>query len=98
MDIGTAIKTIRKRKGITAKELSIMIEISANALCSIETNNSFPSKATIKKICKALNIPPAYLLFFSITDEDLPTESQALFNALYKPLKEALLKDINTNK
>lgn len=98
MDLGTAIKTIRKRKGITARELAIMTEISANAMCSIENNKAFPAKATINKICKALNIPPAYLLFFSITDEDLPAKSQALFKALYNPLKEVLLKDINTNK
>ena len=50
MDIGTAIKEIRSRKHITQKDLASKCNISANALCSIEKNTSFPSKETIKKI------------------------------------------------
>ena len=56
MDIGTAIKEIRSRKHITQKDLASKCNISANALCSIEKNTSFPSKETIKKICDALEI------------------------------------------
>lgn len=95
MDLGTAIQAIRKKKRISAKDLAAKCGISANALCCIERNYSFPAKETMKKICKALNIPPAYLLFFSITDEDLPEKSRALFNILESPLREALLQDIS---
>ena len=95
MDIGTAIKTIRKQKGITQKELASACGISTNALCSIENNYTMPAKATITKICQSLNIHSAYLLFFSIQDEDLPKDSQALFNALSEPLKNVLLEDIS---
>ena len=37
MDIGNAIKTLRKQKKITQKQLAELCEISTNALCSIET-------------------------------------------------------------
>lgn len=94
MDIGTAIKTIRKQKGITQKILASSCGISTNALCSIENNYTMPAKNTIIKICQTLNIPPAYLLFFCIQDEDLPKESQILFNALYGPMKNILLNEI----
>lgn len=98
MDIGTAIKAIRKQKGITQKELASACGISTNALCSIENNYTMPAKSTITKICQSLDIPSAYLLFFSIQDEDLPKNSHALFNALYEPLKNVLLDDISKSK
>lgn len=91
MDIGTAIKTIRSRKHITQKDLAAKCKISANALCSIEKNCAFPSKETIKKICDALEIPISYLLFFSITDEDIPEEKLCVFNALKEPLEKILI-------
>lgn len=54
MDIGNAVKVIRKKKNITQKELASLCEISTNAICSIENGVTFPSKNSITKICKAL--------------------------------------------
>jgi transcriptional regulator with XRE-family HTH domain len=93
MDLGKAIKTIRKRKGIKQKELANLCGISANAMVSIEANKSFPHKITIRKICEVLDIPVAYLLFFCITDEDIPENSKHLFNLLYEPIRGLLLKE-----
>ena len=93
MDIGTAIKSIRTRKKITQKDLAAKCGISANALCSIEKNASFPSKETINKICDALEIPVSYLLFFSITEEDVPEEKLGIFNALKEPIQKILIDE-----
>lgn len=93
MDIGSAIKSIRTRKKITQKDLAARCGISANALCSIEKNVSFPTKETIKRICDALQIPVSYLLFFSITEEDVPKEKQGIFNALKEPIQKVLVED-----
>lgn len=93
MDIGSAIKTVRTRKKITQKDLASRCNISANALCSIEKNASFPSKETIKKICDALEIPVSYLLFFSITEEDIPKEKLSIFNALKEPIQKILVDE-----
>lgn len=93
MDIGSAIKSIRTRKKITQKDLAAKCGISANALCSIEKNVSFPTKETIKRICDALQIPVSYLLFFSITEEDVPKEKQDIFNALKEPIQKVLVED-----
>ena len=97
MELGSAIKIIRKEKGFTQKELASKCNISTNALCSIENNKTIPSKTTLNKICECLNVPNAYLLFLCITDEDIPTESIALFKALYEPMKKVLLEDISSN-
>lgn len=94
MDLGKAIKTIRKRKGIKQKELANLCGISANAMVSIEYNRTFPSKTTIRNICDVLEVPVAYLLLLCLTDEDIPENSKYLFNLLYEPMRKLLLKNI----
>ena len=93
MDLGNAIKTLRKQKKITQKQLAELSEISTNALCSIETGQSFPSKATITKICSSLKIPESYLLLFNITEDDIPEDKRVLYRALAEPLKEGLIHE-----
>jgi len=82
MNAGDAIKNLRKNKGLSQKELAQKCGLSANALCSIEKNESFPSRESMDKICRALEIPTSYLLFFAVTDEDVPAEKRTAFNAL----------------
>ena len=86
MDIGTAIKTFRVKQGMSQKDLALQTGITANALCSIEKNKSFPSKETIEAICYVLQIPVGYLLFASITDDDVPPQKLEVFRALQEPL------------
>ncbi|MET0570445.1 MAG: helix-turn-helix transcriptional regulator [Pedobacter agri] len=92
MNLGAAIKSIRKEKGISQKELAEKCDISVNAMSQIEINATFPQKGTINKICDALEIPVAYLLFFAIDDDDVPAEKRSHFNFLNKPIKELLLE------
>lgn len=94
MEIGTAIKALRKQKGLGQKELAEMCEISINALSQIEINASFPQKSTIRKICEAFEIPMAYLLLFSMSDEDVSEDKKTTFNFLNDALKTVLLDDV----
>lgn len=91
MEIGSAIKTLRKERGISQKKLAEMCDISANALSQIESNTSFPQKSTIEKISKALNYPVSYLLFFSISKDDVPEEKKVVFDSLNNAIKAVLL-------
>ncbi|MCV2486961.1 helix-turn-helix domain-containing protein [Flavobacterium sp. SH_e] len=94
MNIGNAIKLLRKEKKMGQRDLAEKCDISINALSQIEINASFPQKSTIEKICKALDIPVSYLLFFSITDEDIPLEKQEIFNMLSKTIKTVLVEKV----
>lgn len=94
MDIGNAVKMLRQRKNISQKELSSMCGISANALCSIESGNTFPSKSTITKICDALDIPASYLLLFSISENDIPENKRILYKTLCESIKEDLIQNL----
>uniref|UniRef100_UPI0040490B7C helix-turn-helix domain-containing protein n=1 Tax=Flavobacterium sp. TaxID=239 RepID=UPI0040490B7C len=94
MNIGTAIKSLRKQKQLGQKDLAEMCDISVNALSLIETNVTFPQKTTIEKICKAFNIPVSYLLFFSISDEDIPEDKKAVFELLNTAIKSVLMDSV----
>jgi XRE family transcriptional regulator, regulator of sulfur utilization len=94
MNLGTAIKILRKQRGLSQKELAEKCELSVNALCQIETNTSFPQKNTIKRICEELKIPTSYLLFFSIDEEDIPEDKRKIFNTLGGTIKQLLLDDV----
>ena len=74
MDLGNAIKSLRKSLKVSRKRLATNSGISITALYNIENNMSFPSKITIDKICSTLGVPMSFLLFFSITEEDVPEE------------------------
>lgn len=92
MNIGEAIKKMRTDRGFSQKELAEMSGISQNALCNIEKGYSFPSKDTIKAICYAMDIPVSWLLFSSITEEDVPEEKREIFNALREPMMKVFEK------
>lgn len=92
MNIGEAIKKMRASRGLSQKELAEKIGMSATALCNIEKGHCFPSKDTIKAICDAMDIPVSWLLFSSITEEDVPEEKRVIFNALREPMMKVFEK------
>lgn len=94
MNIGTAIKKIRKEKGIGQREIAEKCNISVNALSQIETNATFPQKGTIQKISEVLNVPVSYILFLSISDEDIPESKREAFNYLNSAVKSILLDSL----
>jgi XRE family transcriptional regulator, regulator of sulfur utilization len=95
MNIGTAIKSLRKEKGLGQKELADKCGLSVNALSQIETNASFPHKTTIEKIATALEVPVSYLLFFSVSEEDVPEDKRSVFIALNSALKQILVDSLH---
>lgn len=94
MNIGIAIRQLRKEKGYGQKELAEKCNISVNALSQIETNLSFPQKGTLQKISEVLNVPVSYLLFLSISDEDVPESKREAFNYLNSAIKSILLDSL----
>lgn len=94
MDLGNAVKTIRKKKNITQKELAKLCGISTNTICSIENGVTSPTKSSITKICKALNIPESYLLLFGISEEDIPEDKRILYKILCNSIKDDLIQKL----
>lgn len=62
MDIGSTIRTIRKRKKITIAQICAATGLSQGFMSQVETNKTSPSIATLDNIANALNVPLTYLL------------------------------------
>lgn len=92
MDLGLAIKMLRKELGIKQAEIAKRSNISVTALWNIENGLTFPTKGTIDRLCAALGVPVSYLLFYSITDADVPEAKRQTFHYLRAPFKTFLLE------
>ncbi|MET3291023.1 UNVERIFIED_CONTAM: transcriptional regulator with XRE-family HTH domain [Brevibacillus sp. OAP136] len=62
MDIGSTIRAIRKRKGITIAQLCEGTGLSKGFMSHVENNKTSPSIATLESIANFLNVPLPYLL------------------------------------
>lgn len=62
INIGNNIKSVRKQKGFTQKELALKANISRSYLADIENNRYNPSIDTIKHIAEALKYPFSFLI------------------------------------
>jgi transcriptional regulator with XRE-family HTH domain len=62
MDIGSAIRAIRKRKNITIPQLCDGTGLSKGFISNVENNKTSPSIATLNTIAQFFNVPLAYFL------------------------------------
>ena len=69
--LGKGIKYYRHQKAITQLELAILCEMSLNAICQLEKDNTMASKKTLVKICKHLGVSIEQLMYKSIPDNIL---------------------------
>lgn len=91
MEIGKAVKILRKNIGLKQFELAALIGISNNAISQIETNRVIPNKTTIKKLVEVLKVPMSLMLWLSIEDEDFGTTNKLVFNSVNKFLTILIL-------
>lgn len=92
MDLGTALKSVRKELKVSRVELAKRSDLSVTALYNIENNLSFPSKETIGKLCESLNIPISYLMLYSLTEDDIPEGKREFFKLAVGPIKAFLME------
>lgn len=62
MDIGSAIRSIRKKRGITIAQLCEGTGLSKGFMSLIENNKTSPSIATLASIAEYLKVPLPYFL------------------------------------
>lgn len=72
MKIGSVIKELRERAGLTQGQLGIKVGVSDSAICQIEKNRTKnPRLALVARILHALKTPPGY----AFEKADLPVYS-----------------------
>lgn len=95
MTVGDRIKEIRLAKGMTQEELAIACGYqSRSTINKVEKEVSETRLSTIKKIAKALNVDPDYLVFGDADDKK--KEIETLISRLSETQQTALLAYLRT--
>src|SRR5258705_13664937 len=93
MNIGLAIKKIRKQLGVSQAELSELTSISQTSLSKIE-GGTIPTEKNLKKICTALDVPPSVIYILGMEDSDVPSSKKRMYHLLFPSIKNLALEII----
>lgn len=88
MELGVAIRKIRKHIGLSQGELSQRCAISQTALSQIESGAKYPSERTIKKVCEVLDIPESLIYILGMNDKDIPASKAAIYKVAFPLIQE----------
>lgn len=69
MTLGEKIKSARKAKGLTQRQLAEMVNAKHNSVSDWESNKSKPDMDTLELLCGALELTPTYLVGSKSDDE-----------------------------
>lgn len=69
MTLGEKIKSARKAKGFTQRQLADMVNAKHNSISDWESNKSKPDMDTVELLCGALDLTPTYLVGSKSDDE-----------------------------
>lgn len=94
MNIGRALKEIRKEKGLSQRQLSEGTGISQTAISQFESGKRDPHKTTVNTILTFLNVPVAYVVLLSIDDVDVNQEKKEAYKTIYPAVKDLIMEMI----
>jgi transcriptional regulator with XRE-family HTH domain len=95
MNIGQAVKELRKRKFPEMKQYQFAkrIGITQTYLSQLENGQKQASTEVLQNVADACNIPLAILFWFSIEEKDIVTRKQAAFKML-KPSIDIMINEL----
>lgn len=80
MDIGKALKYIRKERNLKAKEVSQITGMNPNTISMMESNKTVPSKSTLATIADLYKTDIARIYLMAIEPEDIPEKNRHLWD------------------
>lgn len=96
MNIGSAIKSIRKKLSITQYELADRCDLSQTSLSQIETGIKRPSQRTISKVCTVLDIPESIIYIVAMQESDVPASKRGVYELVYPSIKSLALQMVSS--
>lgn len=91
MNIGNAIKEIRKSKGMSQLQLAEAADITQAALSGIENGNR-PNPGTLEKISHVLGVPESLIYAMAMEKGDVREEKRVLYDSLFPVIKGLILQ------
>lgn len=95
MNIGIAIRSIRRQLDITQYELADRCNISQTSLSQIENGVKRPSTRTIKKVCEVLDVPESIIYILGMQDTDVPNSRKDVYEMLFPSIKNLALQIVS---
>ncbi len=95
MDLGYAIKLVRKELDLTQTELSEMADISQTALSQIEKGSKRPSQKTIEKICRAMQVPESLLNILGMRESEVPESKQEIYRLVFPAIHSLAMQIVS---
>jgi transcriptional regulator with XRE-family HTH domain len=92
MNIGKAIRELRKEKGLSQGDLALKAKITQAALSAIEIKGVRPNPETLKNICLALTIPESLIYVMGMERNDVPQTKQTVYDELFPLIQEMVLR------
>lgn len=96
MNIGIAIRSIRRQIGITQYELAERCSISQTSLSQIENGVKRPSARTIKKVCEVLEVPESVIYILGMQETDVPVSRKGVYDMLFPSIRSMALQIVST--
>lgn len=90
MDIGSAIKELRKKKGLNQHELSENAQMTQSHISRLESNLRDPTMTTLKSIANGLKVPLPILLLHAMTAEDLEPLKAKPYKMLLREIRSTI--------
>ena len=94
MNVGKAIKELRKQQGLSQSELAEAADITQAAMSGIE-NGKRPNPLTLEKLSKALKVPESLIYVMGMEKDDVPKEKKVLYDSLF-PVIQSLVMQISS--
>lgn len=92
MNLGYAIRSIRKQMGITQYELADKCSISQTSLSQIENGIKRPSNRTIKRVCEVLDVPESVIYILGMQETDVPVSKKGVYDMLFPSIRNLALQ------
>ena len=93
MNIGEAIRTLRKNELMNQEEFAASVGITQSYLSLIEKGHKKPSLEVLQQMADILNTPLPVLFWFGIEREDVDEKKQYAYDTL-KPSIDKLINEV----
>lgn len=91
MNIGNAIKELRKEKGLSQRDLAEKAGLTQTSLSQIESGVKRPNPSTIKKITDFFGISETVIYILATEITDIPSHNQETYGKLFHTVKKTFL-------
>lgn len=92
MNLGLAIKIARKKLKFTQDDLKEETGLSQTAISLIEKGVNTPTKETIEKIAKALDIPSSLIYLLAIEKSEVQEDRGEMYDNLFPTIKDMAMR------